>query len=340
MITALLVASAGFVRAEPNTLTPSVVIRAETTVAAMPDRRYVFGLRPGRVLVWSALTGALIAEAPGGAAAFDNRSETAILGSELWDLYDRKKLAALGERGSVAGFSPDGRFAVTGRDEIQVWSLKLKAVVGRVTAARPRFVALADNAKFIALGRGEQFDVYDLLNGRLAKTGALAGVWPFRLKPTKGFSEHVDGRAVDFSVVYEQAEDPRPAGGNRPLYQVDWESRKSNIFAQPRVTGTGLSARAEGNDAVLSSSWDPSVEHAKLVGHSARVTEIAFSPDRWTAATGDASGEVLLWDVFDGKPLSQFRVEGGTITSLGFSPDAQFLLAGTRARLEVYGLSP
>lgn len=334
-----LILIASFATAEPKVLSPALVISATTTAAAMADRRFIFTLSRGHVDVWNALSGQMIADVPGSAAAVDNRSEMALVGSELWDLHDGKRLEAL-EGGNIAGFTPDGHFAITGRDEIQIWNLKLHAVVGRISAAHPRFIAMSDNGNYIALGRGAQFDVYDMRTGSFVRSDALAGVWPFRNKPSKGFSDFIFQRATEFSVVYEQAGDPRLPEEAQPLYQVDWDSRKVNMFAKSHVSERGLIARVSGNDVVVSLSADPAAEQLRLVGHRAPVKEIAFSPDHWTVATGDTAGEVRLWDVFNGEQLSQLTVDGGAIASLDFSPDAQFLLAATHSQMRVYAVSP
>lgn len=321
---------------------PALVIEAATSIAAMTDRRYVFGQNSKRTRVWDALTGELIASAVGVGGAFEPRSEIAILGTEIWDLRNRKRLIESrlsAQNAAASGFTPDGIFAVIGAPKTQVWNLKSRALTGKIVTEtdRPSFLALSEMGDFIAIGRDSEFDIYDLAQGRLVKTGALAAVWPFRVKPSKGFSEFVNDRAMEFSVVYE-ATDRDEGTQQRPLWRIDWEAGNVNIFGD-RLPQAGLSARARGTDVVVSWKVEGSTK-ATLVGHSAPVRRIAFSSDPWTIATGDKSGEVRSWNAHSGE--LRHRYLGGTdeIVSLSYSPDAQFLLAATRTQIRIYAVTP
>lgn len=308
----------------------------------MTDRRYVFGQNRNQILVWDALTGELIADAVGEGGAFEPRTEIAILGTEIWDLHNRKRLVVSGlpARNTVAsGFTPNGFFAVIGAPKIQIWNLKTRSLAGKITTKtdKPSFLALSDEGDFLAVGRGSKFDVYELAQGRLVKTGALAAVWPFRTKPSKGFSEFVDDRATSFSVVYE-AEGRDESTQQRPLWRIDWEAGNVNIFAD-RLPQSGLSARARGSDVDVFWKVEGSTK-ALLTGHVAPIRRIAFSSDRWTIATGDKSGEVRSWNAHSGE--LRHRYLGGTdeINSLSYSPDAQFLLAASRFEIRIYAVTP
>lgn len=327
---------------EPRIIEPALVIRAGTSVAAIPDRRFVFGRSEGWVYAWHALTGNLVAQAKGEGGAIDPRTGIAILGTEVWNLNERERLIETGLKESeatAAGITRDGRFALIGGKEVQIWDLGRKKLIGRVKtkARRASFLALSDNAGYIAVGRGTQFDVFDIPGGKLVRTGALAAIWPFRTRPSKGFSEFVNDHAVDFSVIYEQGEETGDAR-QRPLWKIDWEADKVNVFAD-FLPGTGLSAQPRGKTVEVSWAVEGSSQ-AVLVGHEAAVRRVAFSPDRWTLATGDEAGDVRLWDTYNGAPLYQCRGGGEPIVSLSFSPDAQFLLAASRSEIRVYPVSP
>jgi WD40 repeat protein len=321
---------------------PALVIRTTTSIAAMTDRRYIFSQDRKHVQVWDALTGELIADAVGEGGAFEPHAQIAILGTEIWDLRNRRRLieSGLPEKNAVAaGFTPNGLFAVIGAPETQVWNLKSGLLAGKILTKtdKPSFLALSDAGDYIAIGAGPKSDIYEIANGRLARTGALAAVWPFRTKPNKGFSEFVDDRAVDFTVVYEET---GRVGGTqrRPLWRIDWETGKVNIFSNflPR---TGLTARARGTNVEMSWSVEGSTR-ATLVGHDAPVQRIAFSPDRWSIATGDKSGDVRLWDAYSGELRHRYLGGTGEIISLSFSPDAQFLLAASRFEIRIYAVTP
>lgn len=308
----------------------------------MADRRYVFGRNRNQIQVWDALTGELIADAAGEGGAFEPYAEIAILGSEIWDLHNRKRLVDSGlpaENAAVSGFTPNGLFAVIGAPEIQVWSLKSRRLTGKIKVKtdRPSFLALSDAGSYIAIGRGSKFEVYELAQGNLVKTGALAAVWPFRTKPSKGFSEFIDDRATDFSVIYE-AKGRDGGTEQRPLWRIDWEAGNVNIFSD-RVPQSGLSARIRETEVDVSWKVEGSTK-ALLIGHAAPIRRIAFSPDRWTIATGDEFGEVRSWNAHSGELRHRYLGGAEEIISLSYSPDAQFLLAATRFEIRIYAAAP
>jgi WD40 repeat protein len=328
--------------AASTNIEPALVIQAATSIAAMTDRRFVFGQNRGHVFAWNALTGDLVADAPGEGGAFEPRAEIAILGAEVWDLHGKTRLidTGLSARNAVAsGFTRNGRFAVIGAPKIQIWDIKKKELVGTIETktGNPSFLAVSDGGDYIAVGRGPQFDIYEIARDHLIQTGALAAVWPFRAMPAKGFSTFVNDRSTDFTVIYER---PERGGGaqHRPLWRIDWKTGAANVFAD-YLPESGLSARARGT--VVDVSW--AVEGstlAVLIGHQAPVRRIAFSPDHWSMATGDKSGDVRVWDAYSGE--LRYRCLGGTgeIVSLSFSPDAQFLLAASRSEIRIYSLTP
>lgn len=327
---------------EPKLIEPALTIKAMTSSAAIPDRRLVLGRNNRHMFAWNALTGDLIADAAGEGGAIEPRTGIAILGTEIWNLNEKRRLLTTGisERETTAeGISRDGHFAVIGGSELQLWNLQDQTLIGKIKTGirRPSFLALSDDGGFVAVGRGAQFDVFDAKDGKLAHTGALAAVWPFRQTPTKGFSDFIHDHALDFTVIYEQVEAP-PDVRQRPLWLIDWQKGKVNLFSD-FIPGTGLIARPLGNTVEVSWAVEGSSQ-AVLIGHEAPVQRVAFSPDRWTIATGDKAGDVRVWDAYSGELLYRCRGGADAITSLNFSPDAQFLLAASRSEIRIYAISP
>jgi len=87
--------------------------------------------------------------------------------------------------------------------------------------------------------------------------------------------------------------------------------------------------------------WDAKTggELMTLSGHKDRVFSIVFSPDGNHLASGSANGELLIWDMADGKvslilqgptigssPLAS--VQGYAILSIAYSPDGKYLVSG------------
>ncbi|MHC5756387.1 WD40 domain-containing protein [Nostoc sp.] len=59
------------------------------------------------------------------------------------------------------------------------------------------------------------------------------------------------------------------------------------------------------------------------------ILALAFSRDGKILATGGAAGEVQLWQVVDGKPLSRWKAHSPWIISLAFSPNGQIIATGS-----------
>lgn len=67
------------------------------------------------------------------------------------------------------------------------------------------------------------------------------------------------------------------------------------------------------------------------------ITELAWSPDGNTLASGDANGRVLIWDPASGATLLSCREAAATgPTSVSWSPDGKSILAGYSNRLAIW----
>jgi WD40 repeat protein len=67
-----------------------------------------------------------------------------------------------------------------------------------------------------------------------------------------------------------------------------------------------------------------------LPGHHATILALAFAPDGATLATGEANGQIRLWDPVAGTERDSFPGDRLSVRGLAFSPDSQTLAsAGT-----------
>ncbi|MBC8098203.1 MAG: protein kinase, partial [Armatimonadetes bacterium] len=72
---------------------------------------------------------------------------------------------------------------------------------------------------------------------------------------------------------------------------------------------------------------------SRLVGHNAGVTSVALNPDGSIAFSGDASGELILWDMTAGAELRRVSASNGhnePVTAIAFAPDGVSALTVSR----------
>ena len=74
---------------------------------------------------------------------------------------------------------------------------------------------------------------------------------------------------------------------------------------------------------------NPGVEPVSQVGHSDRVTSVAFSPNGRTVLSGSCDQTLKLWDAATGKLLRTFEGHSSAVWSVAFSPDGRTALSGS-----------
>jgi len=67
-----------------------------------------------------------------------------------------------------------------------------------------------------------------------------------------------------------------------------------------------------------------------LKGHNTHINTVTVSPDGSLCASGDKSGQAMLWDLNEGKGLSQLDAQS-CINDLSFSPNRYWLCAATQS---------
>jgi WD40 repeat protein len=70
-----------------------------------------------------------------------------------------------------------------------------------------------------------------------------------------------------------------------------------------------------------------------------RVTALAWSPDDRLVVVGTQDGNVQLWQVEDGQPAGRFAASSVEITTIQFSPDGRWLLAGEREAMKMWDMA-
>jgi WD40 repeat protein/DNA-binding SARP family transcriptional activator len=70
---------------------------------------------------------------------------------------------------------------------------------------------------------------------------------------------------------------------------------------------------------------DGRLHRSKIPGHGRAIWAAAFSPDGRTLATGDGQGNVIVWDVSEGRAIETLEGHDDAITFLAFGPDGRTL---------------
>ena len=94
---------------------------------------------------------------------------------------------------------------------------------------------------------------------------------------------------------------------------------------QVSANGRWLAAGTGNREAII---WDlaTGAELHRVVGHSASVRSVAFSPDNRTLATGGSDGRITLWHVPTFQPLMDLEQLPENCETMQFSSDARYLV--------------
>jgi WD40 repeat protein len=274
------------------------------------------------------------------------RCETSEAFLGQWNLADANRpvpLQTAASFGTAIGFSPDGRLMSIGEcasqdpaaaARLRIWNLE----TGRVMSSLPGLKGTIASASYSPDGR--------LLAAALGdpdeKAAGLVRVWEpgagtqrytlpsFAGKADAAFSS--DGKWL----VTVTSSKRRPgeirlwnALTGEPVAQIGSAQDLENVTAmalspdgQSLVTGHGDLAAPTSADKAKLKLW--SLATRQLAGqlptaHSAAITKIVFSRRGKLLATGDAAGNVRVWDFTTGKPLAtQVPPQGRPITGLAF----------------------
>lgn len=119
-----------------------------------------------------------------------------------------------------------------------------------------------------------------------------------------------------------------------------WTSVESDFTSHKDwVTCVRFSPNNEAEPVVVSAGWDKRVKVLEiqtqklkwnLKGHATHINTVTVSPDGSLCASGDKAGTAMLWDLNEGKGLSQLDAQS-CINDLSFSPNRYWLCAATQS---------
>ena len=213
-------------------------------------------------------------------------------------------------------FSPDGRTLAAGgwarSDAIQLWNLDTAAQVSAMGKGigSVGVLAFSEDGKTLASvgsSQGLRFYVWDVDTG-------------LEVSHFKGQQNHFNFGVLAVSPNHRFF---ASAGGNRAfLWDTETQTLKHTIEGNDDSVWA-LAFSPDSKTLVIGSTtirfWDVETgsQMSRLDGHTGKINTLTFAPDGGTLASGDANGEIRLWNIgAGGDQLTLPRLLGG-ITGKG-----------------------
>ncbi len=314
---------------------------AISSVAFSPDGSLLAsGSRDTSIILWDTGTGKerdaplkdhidkvnTVVFSPDGKTLASGSTDTRII---LWDIATRKgnRLATLQPAIHSLAFSPDGSRLVSGTKSgiiiINIATGKgapLSGYSGSVNS-----IAFSPDGNRLASGSDDHSVILWSPTARRKLADTLADYPPATSVSVAFNSEGVLalGSWSNGVALWDPA-------ANQLRYLTDPKTSVYSIAFSPARDHNKL-AWGDNRGAVF--LWDVKAGRQigdPLIGHSGRVTSLAFSPDGKTLASGSRDKSIILWDVNTGKQrIGPLVGHEDVITSLAFSPDGRTLASGS-----------
>ena len=299
--------------------------------------------------------------------------ENELVSAEATDLVYRWSLDGITDDGEVTsarisglnsshdfvGFSPDGTLLLTSNsfNTLSLWDLTLPGLAQVVLffeGSEAEIISIAFSADMETLAAANAEGIVRIWD--LTRNSTI----PARIEPRDGLSQIVlapDGRML--ATISGKVEDLSVSLWDLSFFKdqrriipregdsVQLLGHTSNI-RNIAISSDGLQMASAGDDMTVR-LWDlGSAPAAPMVldGHGSSVTAVAVTPDESLAIAGNASGEILIWDMADvaqksKDPLAIFRGHDDPVTDLLVTTDEQTLIsAGADGVIQIWSLSP
>jgi WD40 repeat protein len=331
--------------AQPRTLTVGGSDEASLEVCWSPDgRKLATGHKDGRVKVWDAGLGRLLATLPGHTGAVRTVSwrpggrELASGGDgvELWDWKAGKVLATLAGKShpiDSLSWSPDGKrlACTTPHDDVTLWDVA--AGSHAAAAFRGAGATWSPSGDRLAVCESYKLRIHD------AHTGALSSSWPNATVEHNRPSWSPDGQRI--ASIADYGVDVREAATGRTPFPPLPHTQRVRAFAWS-PDGKQLVTVTEDDRIHL---WDTLTGNPVLTLRPPldRVTSVAWSPDGTRLACAGGRGKIVIWDATRGHELEHspalLRSLDDRIAANTADREALRLRAGVHARLGDWDLA-
>jgi WD40 repeat protein/predicted Ser/Thr protein kinase len=252
----------------------------------------------------------------------------------LWEVQPRAGLPVLRGHTSYVypvAYSPDGQWIASGSWDrtVCLWD----AVTGEL-AATPfeqegivRNLAFSPDSSWLVStsDEGDRLRVWDVATGGRHKslTGPEAIVMGLAVSPD---GARIATSSRDKVRVLEEATGREVAAWPA---SADWEEKRALAYSPD-----GRLLAGTRKDLNVIDIWDAQTfeQTARLVGHTAPVFVVAFSPDGLRLASVGHDRIVRVWDVTTGECVAELRGHTDQVFALAFHPDGTRLASAGRDR--------
>jgi WD40 repeat protein len=211
-------------------------------------------------------------------------------------------------------FAPDGRELASGGLEgtVKVWDLRtsLPVVFDGHTGWVGRLWCRRDGRRVVSVSTVGQ--VPETTKGWDPSTGepdpTLTGI-----DPDKHGDEYLQGHSYKYG---------------EPPHSVTSPDGKLRARVLRRSAGYGTRSKEYANSTAEVVEIETGRSLHRLIGHTAEVTQIAFSPDGRRIATTSFDGTIKLWDTATGREVFTLRGHTAGVVALAFSPGGRQIVSG------------